>query len=265
MLTACGNWEPLEGIDGLGLVHTIKNDQGDLIAEFEYNKNGTIKRSCHYSIMFTPASNAEYNYEYDQDDRLHIKKGFEPGNMIMSSIIGAMDHHVEIEFSYFSDGLLKEIKTIYHYPEYADVDYSLKACYDYSLPGVAVETIYNSQFGETPSAKNEYQLNKNGNIEKLSSYAYFDNEIAKIISETTFEYDNKHIPYSHEPLLSSKNNVTKKTITAYQYGNDGRKAVSYTHTYYYDYEYNDKGYPIKVSETMPSQNVNVKHYQYKKQ
>lgn len=266
IFSACEKWEPLDQIDANGLIEKIENDQGETIAQFKYNNNGTLKSNWETLDFFMSNKKAEYNYEYNNEGLLVSASGFEPGNMIMSSLIGACDHKLDVKFNYFDDGLIKEKTINFHYEEFSEIDYSIKYTYDYPSETSITETPTNNSGANSYSTnRNEYLLNNKGNIEKETTYTTFDDGIERITTVNEMLYDNKNAPFNQEPGPKSKNNVIEKNIIAYQYSENGTQTVAYTNTYYYDYEYNKNGYPTKVNETLPNEHVIIKYYQYKKQ
>lgn len=265
VFNACEKWDPLDQIDTNGLIEKTEDNQGKTIAQFEYNDNGTLKSNWETATFFMPNKKAEYNYKYNNEGLLVSASGFEPGNMIMSSLIGASDHKLDITFNYFDDGLLKEKTINFYYEEFPEIDFTRNYTYDYPSKETIIETITtNSGSYSYTMGKNEYLFNNKGNIEKETTYNTFDDGIERIISVNEMLYDNKNAPFNQEPIPKSKNNVIEKNIIAYQYNDNTTQTVAYTNTYYYDYEYNKNDYPTKTTETMPSKHVIIKYYQYKK-
>jgi hypothetical protein len=100
------------------------------------------------------------------------------------------------------------------------------------------------------SGYTEYNYDENGNITKLSTYFVSSTGIAELSTTTEFEYDNMHNPYqSFNRLMTpgtctNKNNITKETYTLQFEVDPSIEKVQITENIY---EYNDKGYPIKVN------------------
>lgn len=142
-----------------------------------------------------------------------------------------------------------------------NVTYISKRVYTYNTNG----TISFVNYSVNPITKEETKksdgvlIYQNGNlinkIETYDSYSY----------TKTYEYDTKNNPFKnilgfnllidHE-TSASLNNVTKLT-TVYKYGED-----STTNIFNSVYEYNEKGYPTKQTQTDSSQDDEITEYTY---
>jgi hypothetical protein len=100
------------------------------------------------------------------------------------------------------------------------------------------------------SGYTDYTYDDKGNITKQAIYFISSSGIAELSTTTEYEYDNMHNPYqAFKRLLTpgiytNPNNITKETYTIYFEVNQWTQKVQITNN---SYEYNDKGYPIKVN------------------
>ena len=103
----------------------------------------------------------------------------------------------------------------------------------------------------------EYAYDKNGNIIKEKYYSWVSSNFSfpELINETSYKYDNYKNPFqvlnTLEPkFYTSANNMIE--MTTKWYTNDPR-----TETTKQSFEYNDKGYPVKMTY-----NGGVEEYTY---
>lgn len=100
------------------------------------------------------------------------------------------------------------------------------------------------------SAYSDYEYDDNGNISKLSHYWVSSTGVAELSTTTEYEYDNMFNPYLSFKRLTTlgvntnSNNITKETYTIEREVDQYTEKVQITE---YSYEYNDKGYPVKVN------------------
>jgi hypothetical protein len=100
------------------------------------------------------------------------------------------------------------------------------------------------------SAYSDYVYDDNGNISKLSHFWVSSAGIADLRTTTEYEYDNMHNPYQSFRRLTTPgvytnpNNITKETYTIDGEVDQYTEKVQITEK---SYEYNDKGYPVKVN------------------
>lgn len=100
------------------------------------------------------------------------------------------------------------------------------------------------------SGYTDYIYDDNGNITSQSSYIMSPTGIAELTTTTEYEYDNMHNPYQSFKRLTipgvstNPNNITKEIYTLNFEVDPSIEKVQITEN---SYEYNDKGYPIKVN------------------
>jgi hypothetical protein len=105
-------------------------------------------------------------------------------------------------------------------------------------------------YNNSISGYTDYLYDNNGNIIKQTKYFKSSAGIAELSTTTEYEYDNMHNPYqSFKRLITpgiytNPNNITKETCTLNFDVDPSIEKVQITEN---TYEYNDKGYPLKVN------------------
>jgi hypothetical protein len=100
------------------------------------------------------------------------------------------------------------------------------------------------------SGYTDYTYDDKGNITNQAKYFISSTGIAELSTTTEYEYDSMHNPYQSFKRLTTPgvytnpNNITKETYTIYFEVDQWTQKVQITNN---SYEYNDKGYPIKVN------------------
>jgi hypothetical protein len=95
-----------------------------------------------------------------------------------------------------------------------------------------------------------YIYDDNGNITEQTKYIVSPTGIAELTTTTEYEYDNMHNPYQSfkrlttPGIFTNPNNITKETYTLNFDVDPSIEKVQITEN---SYDYNDKGYPIKVN------------------
>jgi len=249
--------------DAKGLLKRVDDEKGETIAEYTYQRNGTLITSKEFNDFYSPGKHAEFKYTFDNEGRLTAKNGFEPGNMVMSSMTGAMDKYVTIGYEYDSENRISRIHSSYHYDELPDIDYETNLAFEYPDHRM-VRTSFNHIRAEanTIISSTDYLFDKNGNIEELISY-YSENNVKRITYKETYTYDDQNKPFDFNPGPQSVNNVLSKMMTAYNYDDKGTQSVAYESEYTYEYTYYRNGYPKSVAEIWPNEMVNTKYFYYK--
>jgi hypothetical protein len=96
----------------------------------------------------------------------------------------------------------------------------------------------------------DYIYDEKGNLIKESKYRVSSTVGSELLTTTEYEYDNMHNPYqSFKRLLTpgiytNQNNITKETYTIHFEVDAFTQKVQVTN---YIYEYNNKGYPVRVN------------------
>lgn len=105
-------------------------------------------------------------------------------------------------------------------------------------------------YNNSISGYTDYLYDNNGNIIKQTKYFISSAGIAELSTTTEYEYDNMHNPYlSFKRLITpgiytNPNNITKEICTLNFDVDPSIEKVQITEN---TYEYNDKGYPLKVN------------------
>lgn len=105
-------------------------------------------------------------------------------------------------------------------------------------------------YNNSISGYTDYLYDKNGNIIKQMKYFISSAGIAELSTTTEYEYDNMHNPYQSfrrlitPGIYTNPNNITQETYTLNFDVDPSIEKVQITKN---TYEYNDKGYPLKVN------------------
>ncbi|MDA3927845.1 MAG: hypothetical protein PF541_02735 [Prolixibacteraceae bacterium] len=263
LLTSCSQWDIDKDVDTSGYLKRIEDKSHSTIAEFKYNKNGSLKESWSNSLLFMSDKKEEYTYSYNEEGLLIEKEGFEPGNMIMSSMTGALDKDVVYSYVYDNKDRIEKITTSYLYEGMPELNYELTILFDYvSEDTIRTSSSFNRSESKEPSGFSEIIFNNEGNIIEKNHY-YIENGTEKRISlKEEFTYDTKKAPFSFDPEPKSRNNIVIKVQKGYNYFENENGEVSYTSSFTYEYEYNKNDYPTKAIETYPNEIINTRYYIY---
>jgi hypothetical protein len=240
-----------EKIDGIQNIenHSIKSEvlDGKTTSRYIYNSIGKI--SEREGLYFYS------RYLYDIDGRLIKRESAMDPSMLSSSL------HVEKAelmtsqncaistcniFKYDQEEKLIEIKN-YTKKNGHFVDASMRS-FKYNGDLIVRRNLYNSEGNITHF--NTYEYDNNGNVERKKYYSYLFTEgpEPRIISETSYKYDNKKPPFiifkalGNPGLYTNANNVIE-TNSISHVGTPGIDKYSTSKT---AYEYNRKNYPVKV-------------------
>jgi hypothetical protein len=100
------------------------------------------------------------------------------------------------------------------------------------------------------SGYTDYEYDDNGNITRQTKYNLALNGITELSTTTEYEYDNMHNPYqsfkrlTNPGIFTNRNNIIKETYIINFDVDPSIEKVQITEN---SYEYNDKGYPVKVN------------------
>lgn len=263
ILSGCIHWE-MKDTSPEGKIKEVLNEQEIVIEKYNYGSNSLLEDCWKKEDFYTTGEKAEYKYTYNTENRLVRRKGYEPGIMYMSSMTGAMGKDVDYSYEYDNNGRIVKIKIDYDYEtKYPELDHSVQTTFEYHEESVVITaTSIINPLANTVTSYVAYYFNNSGNIEKTEGYYMVSATEKRISNETVFTYDSKKSPYDFEPGPVSKNNVLKKTMTAFNYDDAGNQSIAYTSEYLYEYTYNENDYPISQTETMPNKIVNIKYFKY---
>lgn len=257
-LTSCDVDQLNPDVDKNGLIKKIEDETGEVVAQYNYNPDGTLKTSWFHMDVYMHGENEEYEYQYDSNQRLTEKEGLEPGNMIMSSMTGASKKEVRVTYEYDNYDRLIKLNKVYAFDN-SDWDYEISTVFKYPENNVITEHVVHA--GGDVESVSEWKFDENGNIFEVE-HLTVENDVRRLNSKEFRTYDDKKVPFNFEPLPTSKNNLIEKEIVVYDYNDAGEQSVSYTSTFVYSYEYNADGFPTKETETYPNKIEKVKIYTY---
>jgi hypothetical protein len=146
------------------------------------------------------------------------------------------------EFEYNSNEQLKSVT--YNRPSVSDSEYSV---FTLENDRISRQTMY---WKNELSFYIDYLYDEKGNLIKESKYHVPSTGNAELWTTNEYEYDNMHNPFQAFKRLMSPskstnpNNITKETYTIYFDVDQWTQKVSIINN---SYEYDDKGYPIKVN------------------
>jgi hypothetical protein len=145
-------------------------------------------------------------------------------------------------FEYNSNEQL--LRITYNRPSVSNSEYSE---YTFENDRISRQTMY---WQNELSFYIDYFYDEKGNLIKESKYYVPSTGIAELWTTTEYEYDNMRNPFqSFKRLMTpgkftNQNNITKETYTIHFEVDPWTQKVQITNN---SYEYNDKGYPIKVN------------------
>jgi hypothetical protein len=145
-------------------------------------------------------------------------------------------------FDYCRDG--KSARITYIRPSVSDSEYSE---FTFENERISRQTMY---WQNVISFYIDYIYDGKGNLIKESKYHVSSTGITELWTTTEYEYDNMHNPFlAFKRLLTpgkytNPDNITKETYTL---NFDVDPSVEKVHITENSYEYNDKGYPVKVN------------------
>jgi len=219
---------------------------GKTSAKYIYNKDGKIIES--QSLTFCK------KYNYDLNGRL-VKKEIAIDPNIASSTLQVRTELMTSEnstfngysvFEYSNDSLLVIIKN--YFIKNNQYEYTSMNSLAYNGAKITRWNLHDAQNIITQYYTYEYDNSGNVVKEKYYSYLFMVGTEPKLISESTFKYDNKKNPYrifkdlGHPGLYTNTNNIIE-TNTIFYVDVTG---IDKETTFKTSYEYNDKGFPVKV-------------------
>lgn len=229
--------------------YSIKSvwSDGKNSAKYIYNKDGKIIESQGFYYF--------KKFNYDLNGRL-VKKEIAVDPDIASS---TMHEKTELmtsenstftgysEFEYDGDSKLMIIKN--YVKENDQYEYISMNSVEYEGDKIVRMNLHDAQNIMTQCYTYEYDGSGNVIKEKYYSYLFLVGTEPKLISEVSFKFDNKNNPYriykdlGLPGLYSNKNNILETSTILYV---DVPGIDKYT-TSKTAYEYNDQGFPVKVS------------------
>lgn len=220
---------------------------GKTISRYRYNSIGDIIES--EGLLF-------YNrYSYDNDGRLSKRESaMDPGMLSSTMHVERTElltsgnctiNHFQL-FKYGQNGTLSEIENYFN----KDGDFALSSMstFEYAGERITRKNLHNKEGLITQF--HTYEHDNNGNVKKEMYYSHLfpESAEAKIISETSYKYDNKKNPFQlfkalGSPGIYSNTNNVIETNSILHEDTPGIEKYSTTNT---SYIYNKHNYPIKV-------------------
>jgi hypothetical protein len=230
---------------------TAVKDGGELFLEYTYNEANLIseeKSKFHYTKHNYTDKNLLTTSDFYLDAAMfssnsrvveasmNRKEWVNPGNTEKS---------LRITFEY--DDNDQVIKSIYYR---ASASHSEFSEFIYENERIRRQSMY---WENILSGYIDYFYDENGNLIKQVKYNVSAEGIAELMTTTDFEYDNMKNPYkSFRRLMTpgvytNENNIVKQTYTLHFEVDPSTEKVQLTET---SYDYNDKGYPVRVNGTV---------------
>jgi len=240
--------EEFDGVQNIE-IYAIRSEvnDGKTTTKFIYNSIGKIAEK--EGLYF-------YNrYSYNNDGRLiKLESAMDP-SMLSSSF------HIERTelmtsqnctitgyriFKYDQAEKLIEIKN--YFKKEGDFVYTSMNSLEYNGDLIVRRNLHNEE--GTVTQFNTYEYDNNGNVEREKYYSYLFTEVSepRIISETSYKYDNKKNPFTvfkalgNPGLYTNTNNIIETNSILHEDvpGIDKYRTGKTT------YEYNQENYPVKV-------------------
>lgn len=264
LIAGCEKWNDSPQSETKGFLVKVENEEHEVIEKYEYNRNKNLESSWHKMFYFFENSKAEYEYQYNSKGLLLKKEGYEPGNPIMSSLVGALGKDVSYTYEYDLKNKLTRMQAEFDFGEYSDINYSMNYIYEYPNDSIIIERINNiDELANSVTNVNEYYFSKAGNLVKKQTYQDRNSPDKKFLSLEEYLYDNKKSYINLDAIRQSKNNTTEVKTTAYNYDENDVQSIAYTSIFKYKYAYNSDGYPESMTETYPNGQIIIKYYFYK--
>jgi len=233
--------------EGMELLSEII-DNGEVVHRYSYNtQNLPIEDRTRFTYT---------RHSYNNDNQL-VKSEFyiDPGTYSSNSTVvqASMNRTEWVDPSNTEKSLTQEL-------EYDSENRLVKKSYmraTASGPEYSTFTYENyriirsqSSWQGNPSAYTDYFYDASGNLIREERYNYWGGDLPELSTTTEYEFDDKNNPYyAFRHLVApgrntNPNNIVKQTYTIHFEVDPSVEKVS---VITYAYEYNDKGYPVKVN------------------
>jgi hypothetical protein len=218
--------------------------KGETTNNYLYNSNGKLAEDQGFYGCA--------RYSYDDNNRLvKVEQAFgvdmPETNGIMTSQNSTFAWNDMYEYD--QDGILKYIK-LYHKDKYDSVfRYLYTESLEYENGNIVKKNTLNES-GDSILLFTTYKYDDNRNLinEKHYSNIFIEGPGPELQYEFTYKYDNKNNPYriyketGHPGLYTNTNNTIESNTIIH---NDNPETVKFS-TRIESYEYNDRGFPVKV-------------------
>ncbi len=222
---------------------------GKTTTKFVYNSDGKIAEK--ESLYFYE------RYIYDKERLVKIESAMDPAMLSSNSSVFNKTELMTSENSVISSySILKYdqkeklsgIETYFDKDGTGDFVYTSMQDFEYNGQLISKCNLYNAQGEITQYHTYEYDNRGNVKNEKYYSYLFLQSTSPQIVSEASFEYDDKKNPFAifrstgRIGMTSNTNNIIEVHSKSYT-NTPGIPDTSIGKT---SYEYNPDGYPVKV-------------------
>lgn len=217
--------------------------EGKTVTQFLYTKTGKLAE--YQSFYFCD------RYSYDDNDRLvKVESASATGSMSNENLMTSQNSTFTFysSFEYDKEGLLK--CRMNYKKNGGAYEFFSKSNYEYQDGNIYKINTLNA--GDTIIIFDIYAYDVNGNVtnEKHYSNIYIDGPGAALQYEFSYKFDNKNNPLrifketARPGLYTNANNMIERSSIFYNFPH-GTNSYSKSKM---TYEYNDKGYPVKITE-----------------
>jgi len=238
--------EPVNNQDGVYAIRSI-NYSGKTYNRFIYNTAGKIAE--YQSFYFC------CRYTYNENGLLIKEESANADGMQSSATAGGKELMTSQNsiftsyglYIYEHDSLLKQ--KIYYRENNGVFELVSKSSFEYLNGNIVKWNIQTPNDTITQYYTYEYDNNRNVTRQRQYSYLAQEGEGPVLIRETTYSFDNKNNPFFNfkqtgsPGIFSNPNNITETSSTLFI---EVPGIDKYTHSTS-SYEYNSKGYPVKVT------------------
>jgi len=246
IITSCSN-DPIV-MDGSYSIKSIVSN-GAVIAKFIYNKNNKIveDQSFYFCNKFI----------YDDNGRL-IKQEIAVDPDIYSSTFHIKSELMTSQNSTFTSNRIFEynakgklLTQKYYIKKNDQFEYTSMISLEYVGDRIVKYNLHNEQ--NIITQFNTYEYDGKGNVLNEKQYSYLSavGSQPNLIRKTSFKYDNKNNPFEiykylgYPGLYTNTNNIIESNSVLYEDIPGIEKFTTSKTTY----EYNTKGYPIKMNNS----------------
>lgn len=247
LLTSCEEDDKIENVDNYSIKSIVS--YGKISSKYIYNNFGKIteKQSFNFCNKYLYDNNGHLiKHEIAADPEMYSSVYHERNELMTSQNSIISGYRI---FEYNQDERVEKVKN--YFKKDGVFVYTSMNSFEYDGYLIVRSNLHNEDY--TITQFNTYEYDKNGNVERkiCSSCLFTENSESRIISETSYKYDNKKNPFKifnalgYPGLYTNTNNVIETNSILYE---DTLGIDKYS-TIKTSYEYNWKNYPVKeISE-----------------
>lgn len=246
IITACSNdQEDNTMIRGNDSIKSITSG-GKTSSKFIYNNLGKIaeEQNLYFYKKHIYDGNGRLIKEEKAFDSAIYASTYQEKNELMTA-----ENSTISGYSIFEYNQEAKLKTIKNYnKKNAVFEYSSMMSLEYDGANIAKRNLYNAENNITNLYAYEYDNSGNVIKEKYYSYLFIQGLKPKLISEVSYQYDDKNNPFKiykdlgYPGLFTNTNNIIESNSTLYEEVPGIDKYVTNKTTY----EYNEKGFPVRI-------------------